>query len=90
MLGTHDCVGGVEVKHGHHNRHRGDEGGHPGRELVLDALFLLDHFLGPLQRLGADFGRGLVQQRGVFAHCLPKMKSPASTLDGARVPAGLT
>ncbi|HEV8094234.1 MAG TPA: hypothetical protein VGP71_00825, partial [Burkholderiales bacterium] len=69
---------------------RGDEGGHPARELVGDALFFLDHFLGALQRLRADFGRGLVQQRDVFAPRLATQKSPASGLDGARVPAGFT
>jgi hypothetical protein len=67
-LRAHDLVGGVEVEQRHHHRGQGDERRHGAGELVLDALFLLDHLLGPLQRLFADLGGRLMDAGDFFAH----------------------
>jgi len=61
------------VEQRHQDRHCRDEVREPPAELVLDALFLLDQLLGPLERLLADFGGGLMDAAisSLIARCAP-------------------
>src|SRR5262245_37752535 len=83
VLGAHDGVGGIQVEERHDDRHGGDESRERARQLVLDALFALDHFLGAPERFLAYLSGGLVQPLDFLAHRSPsKRKSPASALAG--------